>query len=331
MTTNATATIAALAGLVDAAALALGVDLAEDIAAADAYATAGVAENTRRAYSADWSSFVAYCAERGVAPLPAPAEVVRAYLAHLADDGLSVATIRRRATSISAVHQVAGFPSPTTSPEVRATLRGIARGLGTRQRAVAPFTAEHLRQVVASTPATMIGRRDRALLALAFAGALRRSEVVALLAEDVRFVAAGMVVAIRRSKTDQTGAGREVAIPFGRRGACPVALVRDWIDAASISSGPLFRRVTRHGEVGTGAMDGGSVARIVKKHADALGLDAEQFSGHSLRAGFVTSCAAAGVDDRRVMDQTGHQSLSSFRRYVRHADKFTQNAAAEIL
>jgi integrase len=320
--------VAAFAAVTEVAADQLGVD----VAAADRYAAAGVAANTRRAYASDWSDFTTYCAACGVAALPAAESTVRAYIAHLADQGRKVATIRRRVASIAAVHHVAGVPTPTTSTEVRATLRGIAREVGTAQRAVAPVEVDVLSAMVATIPQTMHGRRDRALLALGFAAALRRSELVALKVEDVAFVPKGVELTIRRSKTDQTAQGRRVAVPFGRKsGVCPVTLLREWLDASGISSGPLFRRVDRHGNVGATALDGSSVARIVKSNADAVGHDAERFAGHSLRAGFVTSAVRARVPVHRIMDQTGHQSDTSFRRYIRYADAFEDNAAAEVL
>lgn len=327
--------LALIVAATDVAARSLGVD----VAAADQYASAGVAANTRKAYAADLACFTTYCAATGVAALPATVDTIRGYLAWLAAEGKAVATIRRRLASIAAAHQVAGVPSPTTDAAVRATMRGIARSLGSGQRLVAPLTIDVLRAAIDALPMNLHGRRDRALLALGFAGAMRRSELVALDLADIRFVAEGLEVTVRRSKTDQEGHGRVIGIPYGRRsGVCPVALVRDWLAAAGfldadgqvIGAGPLLRSVSRHGHVG-GRLDGSAIARIVKAAAEAAGVDADQFSGHSLRAGFVTTAAVAGIADRRIMDQTGHKSDAAFRTYVRRATVFHDNAASDIL
>lgn len=333
--TTTTEHLALIVAATDVAARRLGVD----VAAADQYASAGVAANTRKAYASDLACFTEYCTANGVAALPATVDTIRGYLAWLAAEGKALATIRRRVASIAAAHQVAGVVSPTSDAAVRATLRGIARTHGSGQRLAAPMGIDVLRAAIDALPMSLRGRRDRALLALGFAGALRRSELVALDLADLRFVAEGIEVTVRRSKTDQEGRGRVIGIPYGRRsGVCPVALVREWLavagfidaDGRVLGDGPVLRSVSRHGHVG-GRLDGSAVARIVKAAAEAAGVDPDQFSGHSLRAGFVTSAAMAGVADRRIMDQTGHRSDAAFRTYVRRATVFQDNAAADVL
>jgi site-specific recombinase XerD len=172
---------------------------------------------------------------------------------------------------------------------VKATVRGIRRTLGTAKIKKAPATAERLLAMAANTGADLKGLRDRALLLIGFAGALRRSELVALNIEDIEEAPDGMKITIRHSKTDQEGAGQTIGIPFGKI-ACPVAALKEWITATGIGSGALFRSVNRHGKVGERLTDQ-SVSDIVKEHAERLRLDPKQFAGHSLRAGFLTSAA----------------------------------------
>jgi integrase len=162
----------------------------------------------------------------------------------------------------------------------------------------------------------MQGKRDRALILLGMAGAFRRSELVALDVEDLAFTDKGLDVTIRRSKTDQEGQGYTGAIPTGES-LRPVAAVRASLDAAAITEGPLFRPVNKGGAVSAERLTGWAVAKIVKGYAERAGLDADDFSGHSLRAGFVTSAAERGADLNRIMDQTRHIDPRTMRKYIR--------------
>ena len=210
-------------------------------------------------------------------------------------------------------------------------MAGIRRTHGTAQRRVAPMLPGQLRAVSAALPAGLLGLRDRALLLLGFAGALRRSNLAALAVEDLAFTADGLEVTLRRSKTDQEGAGFKVGVPFGSDPAtCPVRAVKAWLEAAQLTAGPLFREVTRHGHVEAAALAGGSIARIVKRSAEAAGLNSATFSGHSLRAGLATAAAKAGKSTHAIMRQTGHKSADMVARYVREASLFSDNAAAGI-
>ncbi len=186
--------------------------------AAAAFARAEKADATRRAYRSDWRRFEAWCASRGTAPLPAAPEAVAAFLAAEAAAGTKPSTLARRAAAIRYAHRLAGHESPTNAEAVRATLRGIRRTLGAAPAQKAPATASRIAAMAALAPAgTLRGLRDRALLLLGFAGAFRRSELVALRVEDLVETPDGLRIVIRRSKTDQEGAGQEVAIPHGAR------------------------------------------------------------------------------------------------------------------
>ena len=177
----------------------------------------------------------------------------------------------------------------------------------------------------------LIACRDRALLLLGFAGAMRRSELVGLDVADVVETADGLVVTIRRSKTDQEGQGRKIGIPYGSKLAtCPVRSLRAWRARAKIKEGSLFRQVNRHGKVLEGRLGDRTVALVVKRAVAATGVDAASYAGHSLRAGLATAAAMAGVSERVIQGQTGHKSLPILRRYIREGSLFRENAAAEV-
>lgn len=289
------------------------------------YLQASLSEATKRAYRTDISAFLA-----AGGSIPAtPAQVAR-YLVGLAED-LCPVTLQRRTVAIGKAHIAQRFADPTKDEHVRATLRGIRRVHGRPQRQAAPLLREDLLAVVDALPNSLIGVRDRALLLVGFAGGFRRSELVALEVADVVSVPDGLLVTLRRSKTDQEGMGRKIGIPFGRTRACPVKALRAWLDEAGVVAGPLFRSVSKSGHVGSRALTGQSVNLVLRKCASRVGLPCERISGHSLRAGLVTSAAKAGVSSWKIRQQTGHRSDAMLQRYIRDADIFVENAAGAVL
>lgn len=306
--------------------------LAVSIDRARTYAANAKATATRRGYSSDWRRFEAWCSTAGLCPLPADPETVAVYIAGLAE-GHKPATIARHMAAVASRHRACGFDSPATMKHgaVASVWAGIRRTHGTAQAAKAPVLVPDLRTMVQAMPDTLLGVRDRALLLVGFAGAFRRSELVGLNCEDVEFTADGLVVTLRRSKTDQEGEGRKVGIPFGSNPeTCPTRALRAWIGASGIEGGPLFRSVNRHGQMQPGRLSGFAVALIVKRRVGAVGLDASKFAGHSLRAGLATSAAIAGASERSIMNQTGHRSSTTLRRYIRDGSLFRDNAAARV-
>ncbi len=294
---------------------------------AEAYARGAKAASTQRAYHNDWRDFEAWCAAHDVVALPATPETVTLYLASRATV-YKTATLARRLVAISRAHQLAGHPSPTKDAGVRTVAAGIRRAKGTAQEGKAPAVTRDLRAMVAALPPTLLGRRDRALLLVGFAGAFRRGELVALDVADVTETPEGLVVRLRRSKTDQEGAGRTVGIPYGSHPAsCPVRALTAWLAAAGVAEGALFRGVDRHGRL-LGRLSDKGVARVVQRAAAAAGLDPTRYAGHSLRAGLATAAAQGGAPERAIMAQTGHKSVSMVRRYIRDGELFTDNAAA---
>jgi site-specific recombinase XerD len=285
---------------------------------------------TLRAYRSDWRHFDAWCQVRSLTALPAAPETVALYLADLART-LKPATLQRRLTSISQAHQAAGLETPTSRLPVRETWKGIRRALGVAQHGKAPLLTANVRLMVEQLSPALIGARDQALLVIGFAGALRRSELVALDVGDVTEREDGLVVAIRRSKTNQDGAGEVLGLPWGSNpSTCPVRSLRRWLDASGIASGPIFRPVDRHGRIAEQRLSDRAVALVVKRSAEAVGLDPRLYAGHSLRAGLITSAAEAGVPERVIMAHSRHRSIPVMRRYIRGATLFQENAAASV-
>jgi len=311
------------------ASAAVAATLAAIEAQARAYAREAKSANTRRAYASDWADFAGWCQAHGLTPLPAAPATVALYLTSAAER-LKTSTMGRRLTAISQAHRAADHPSPTKSATVRAVAAGIRRTKGTAQQGKAAAVTDEVRLMVAGLPATRRGRRDRALLLLGFAGAFRRSELVALDVADVEEKPEGLVVTLRRSKTDQEGAGRTVGIPYGGHPpSCPVRALRAWLADSGIVEGALFRGVKNDGTL-LGRLSDKGVARVVQRRAQAVGLDPARYGGHSLRAGLATAAAAAGKSERAIMAQTGHKSSAMVRRYIRSGELFSDNAAAGL-
>jgi site-specific recombinase XerD len=299
---------------------------------ARAYADASKSPNTRRAYKSDWKAFTGWCRTWGFEALPARPEVVAMFVSHLAGSGKKVSSISRMLVSISQAHKFAGLDSPTSAQTVRETVKGIKRSLGTAQRQKAPLMAEQLRVLVQLIPDGLLGARNKALLLLGFSMAARRTELVAVDVEDLAFTSEGLIVNIRKSKTDPEGKGRQVGVPYGSSAvSCPVRAVKSWMEAACITTGPIFRGVGRWGNPEPRRLNDRAVARIVQQYTALIGLNSGDFAGHSLRSGLASSAAKAGRSERSIMDQTGHKSLNMVRRYVRLGNLFTSNAAAGLL
>ena len=284
-----------------------------------AYVTAAVADNTRRAYRQDLADF-----QQWGGCVPCSPAVLAAYIADRATT-LSPHTVTRRVVGISKAHTSMGLPDPAKNDLVRAVLRGVRRSHGKPQRQAAPLLKQDLMALLPHMHGTK-GIRDRALILLGFAAALRRAELVALDYTDLQFVPEGLVLHVRRSKTDQEGEGRKIAVPWGRS-ACPVKAVRQWLEHAGITAGPVFRSISKGERINAQRLTAQSVALIVKSYAKAAGMTAADFSGHSLRSGLVTSAAQAGIAVHKIMAQTGHRSVEMVNRYIRDASLFDNNAA----
>ena len=297
----------------------------------DAYAHAAAAANTVRGYNADWRGFTAWCAIRRRTPLPATGETIAYYVSVMAASGHKPASIDRARAAIRKAHLLAGMPDPTHTAEVETTLSGIRRTHGTSQTQKAPLLTDDLSRIISRLTDTLRDRRDRALLLVGFASALRRSALVALTVEEVTFTADGMTLFIPRDKTDQRAAGRDLGICRGQRlDTCPVNALRQWLQSANITTGPLFRAISKSGIIRTDALTQQSVAEIVKRHAAAVGLDPAHFAGHSLRAGLVTSATKAGAADIDIMRHTAHRDRRTLDKYIRKAKLFEDNVSGMV-
>jgi len=300
------------------------------MAAAACFAAAEKAPTTRLAYGTDFRIFSAWCRKRDLDPLPTLPATVAAYLAYEVGQNLRPSTLGRRLAAIQYAHQHAGHEPPTNAEAVKATLRGIRRTLGIARRRKAPATASMAKAMARSVPDSLVGIRDRAILLLGFAGAFRRSELVALDVTDIQPADCGLRVTIRRSKVDQEGEGAIIAIAPGSTD-CPTRALVAWLAAAGIVEGPVFRSINKAGKVSLARLCDRSVANIVKQYAERVGLDPKMFSGHSLRSGFLTSAAANGASIFKMMDVSRHKSADTLRGYVQDAELFKNHAGAGLL
>jgi len=275
------------------------------------YVEASAARNTHKAYNSDLKLFLAWGGG-----IPADAELVAEYIA---DHGEShaAATIERWLAAISKAHTSRNLSTPTTAPIVQATLKGIRRVHGVKQKQAAAITEDELVKLSSNLGDSAKDLRDKALLLVGFAGAFRRSELVGIDVEDLGWKPEGLVVRVGKSKTDQEGEGREVFLASTNDHGCAVVALREWLDHTGIDGGPVFRSVSRYGRAQAKRLSSEAVAVIIKKLAKNVGLDPKQFSGHSLRAGYVTTAAKQGQPIWQIKRQTGHRSDSIVDRYIR--------------
>lgn len=300
----------------------VGPVIAENI---EAFVRDSLSENTRRAYASDLARFLAW---GGI--VPAPKEIIAAYLSEHAASH-STTSLTRWLASLSKAHRALSVEDPTKGELVRSVLRGIRRRYGRPPEQALPLTREILFDVLDAIPDDLRGARDKALLLVGFAGGFRRSEIVDLEAADVTKQDEGIVVTLRKSKTDQTGKGRKIGVPFARGRYCAVKALGAWLEKEPGGTGPIFRSIDRHGKTSTKRLSGQAVSLLIKERLHSAGLDPTGFSGHSLRAGFITSAAKAGISSWKIRQQTGHASDTMLARYIRDTEIFVDNPAGALL
>ena len=311
--------------------------LQEALRAARRYVKGARATSTQRAYTSDWKIFKAWCAQVDLVALPAAPATVALFLAVEAERGRAPNTLQRRAAAIRLKHLRAKVtPSPTDAVEVTEVMAGIRRDWGRPPNRKAAAVDEEIQRMVETVDLkTLQGLRDRALILAGFAGALRRSELAALDVEHLTVRAEGLEILIPHSKGDPEGQGQTIAIlrvpgsPY-----CPVQALEDWRAAAGITTGAVFRRFYRGdtlGEKTTDRLRAPSVALVVKALAEKVGLDADQYSGHSLRRGLLTSAARHRASIWKMVAQSRHRSLDTVRQYVADAARFEDHAAQGLL
>jgi integrase len=228
---------------------------------------------------------------------------------------------------------MAGYPPPTASPLVGATFAGIRRAHRRPLRKKTALVLDPLRAAVQVIPDSLPGLRDRALLLVGFAAALRPSELAALTIEHLARHEDRIALFLPCRKNDQEAEGTTVWLPVGQTDLCPVRALEAWLTAAAISEGPLFRRLWRlppprlrrgakpkpiadRYRIGTNPIDTDSIALVVKKWTERARLDGSAFGGHSLRGGAISSGVAQGVHIARLKQFSGHASLKSLEEYV---------------
>lgn len=274
--------------------------------------------STQIAYESDIKEFNTWCKLHKFKSFPASVDSVVLFLSHLAERGLKPSSISRRVSALKYSHSEAGLPSPTDMEPVKATLAGIRRTKGCAPKQVAPATIDVVEQLLSACGNNMQGIRDQALITIGFGAALRRSELSAIKVEDIEVTKEGLVLTLPKSKTDQEGKGQTVAILEGERLQVKKRLVA-WLEESGITEGLLFPITPRH------------IANIIKYRARQAGLDENNFSGHSLRAGFITSAANSGADVFRVMDVSRHKSVNTVKSYVRRARQFDDHAGQSFM
>ena len=279
------------------------------------------AANTLRAYKADYKDFALFCIKHGFKSMPTDPKVVSLYLTHLSQTS-KFSTLKRRLASISVIHRLSGHYIDTKHPMITENLMGIKRVKGSYQKAKKPILLNDLKSIVNVIDKDKNEKRrskNRALILIGFAGGFRRSELVAILYEDLDFVPEGVKIFVRRSKTDQSGEGMTKGIPyFSSQEYCPVISLKNWLETSKIKSGKIFDISDK------------SVALTVKKYTAIAGLDSNKYSGHSLRSGFATSTAELGAEERSIMAMTGHKTTQMVRRYIQDANLFKNNALNKI-
>jgi integrase len=289
------------------------------------------ADLTLKGYAYDWAMFSAWCDRIQRESLPASVETLSLYLTAILTDGRKVATARRRACAVAFYHRRHGQPSPLTS-EVYALLSAAERQRREQPREMRAITVPQLRQMSTRLAdlGTPLALRDRAILVVGFASALRRSNLAALNLHDIEFTCQGFIIHVRFEKQDQRGVGRMIGVPQGKdANTCPVKCLEAWLQHRGNTPGSLFQRLNRHrrGE----PMDGMTIQRVVKKSVAGIGLDPkDRYSAHSLRAGFVTAAAEGGASEFLVAAQTGHRSFAVLRKYFRRVELFKANACFAI-
>lgn len=300
--------------------------------AALVYLRAQLAPATLRAYQSDFAAFTTWCKRHGLATMPAVPETVVLFLAEQACGGIAAVTLERRLSAIRYVHQLKDLPSPTDDQKVRGALAGIRRVHGSQpRRRKDPVLDHQVQRMMALCPDTLIGVRDRAILALGFAGAFRRGELAALQVPDLMFHQDGhLVCTVRRSKTDQEGQGFEKPIYNGGR-LKPVTHLRAWLTRAGIDEGPVFRRVDWGGAALEQALSGQWMSRVVQRYASAIELDRSKVGAHSLRAGFITSAGERNAPLYKIMEVTGQKDPRTVLAYLRRPNLFRDHAGAEFL
>jgi integrase len=293
---------------------------------AQPYVAAARARGTRDVYRRAFERWAAWCGAMRTEPLPAAPEAIAAYLAELAVEGKSVASIKGALASILYTHRAQGHGIETQAPAIVAVMAGITRRASRPIKRAPALELEALRTIIAGVEGAGIrALRDRALLLVGFFGALRRSELVALEVKGRSYVeirAEGLVLHLTGTKASATT--QTLCIPRRTDSLCAARALDQYLAAAGITHGPLFRAVSKSGKLLETRLDPTSVRHILKARAGG------RYSPHSLRAGFITSAAKRGVPEHVIQRTSRHKSADVLRTYIREGDNFAACAACQL-
>ena len=312
--------------------------LASERDAADTYRRMAKAENTRRAYRSAVRAWCGWCAKHGLQPLPASGQDVAAFLAGERGRNLLPETLKLRRAAIRYLHRAAGCPVPTDDVCVSETMAGICRDAarkGQAPRKKVAATATILRRLLGPIPGDLRGLRDRAMLLVGFAGALRRSELAAIRFEHLERTDRGIRLTLPQTKGDQADAVT-VPLPYGDTELCPVHALDVWQKAAGLVEGAVFRRIwlplrPKTGaegmapflpQIGKDAITPQTVAQIVQIRAMAAGFGRHDLGGHSLKRGALTTGMDRGVHPAKLKRLGRHKSFDVLGEYLEFGDLF---------
>jgi site-specific recombinase XerD len=319
------------------------------------YAKSALSTKTRKCYETDWRLFNNFCQTHDLEAFPSNPETICLYITEMADFGLSVSTIVRRMTSITAIHEAGGHLTPVKDASVARVLQGIKRENGQPPDCRKAISWIQLKRMVDKCDSSIIGLRDAAILALGWSSALRRSELVALNIGDLDFMEKGLIVTVRRSKTDKIGKGAKIGIPrspekfsgekFSGEKFCPVSIVERWINRLSeksLSSSfcmtpeePLFVKLGimskgKWWSESLGRLPSRSVSKIVKTYSKYAGMEYKLYAAHSLRRGLATEAGSRGVPERIISRHTRHRSVRVLRGYIEDGTIWEENPLPTI-
>lgn len=295
-------------------------------------------ENTRIAYEKGWQCFSTWCECFELEPEDATADDVVRFFVDMASNSrsasskpLALNTLRLYRSALNDKWYRLGSPSPASDKSVDEVLQGLARLQGDRPRRVKALREHQILAMLDSCGTGLHGLRDSAVLTLGFAAALRRSELCQLRIEDLQRKAGDrLIVRVRKSKTDARGTGQSIAVIEGKS-VKPIAHLERWLQASGIREGFVFQTILRGGTTSSRPLDPGDIARVIKRHANRIGLESREYSGHSLRAGFVTSAAAHHARIDKIMEVTRHKNAETLLKYIRDEDSFVDHAGASFL
>ncbi|MBF0141853.1 MAG: tyrosine-type recombinase/integrase [Magnetococcales bacterium] len=262
-----------------------------------------LADNSRSAYWSDIQRFLDWGGN-----IPAEPKQVAGYLAAHSQSH-KVSTLTRWIVAIGRAHTNQALVDPTRSPIVRVFLRGLRQQQGNNTRQVKALFAVDVIAMASACGTRLKDVRDKAILLIAFAGALRRSECVNLAIADVNEISQGLAICVHEQE-GSTRPMRTVVVPFARGWICPVRAWRKWLEASGITSGMAFRGISRHGELSPRGLTPHGMALIIKERVQSIGLDPNLYSGHSLRSGWIETASREGIPSRIIRQHTGQGRLS---------------------